>query len=80
MLKSVFEMAALYFPFTDVIVADPYGDIASALKIAFVVGQSRVVGDTRTDIIAVATDSLQAQILDRHRQQAAAHDPGDVLR
>lgn len=62
MLKSVFEMAALYFPFTDVIVADPYGDIASALKIAFVVGQSRVVGDTRTDIIAVATDSLQAQI------------------
>jgi hypothetical protein len=62
MLKAAFEKAALYFPFTDVIVADPYGDIADSLKIAFVVGQSRVVGDTKTEIIALATDTLQAQL------------------
>jgi hypothetical protein len=62
MLKAAFQTADIYFPFTDVIVADPYGDIADGLKVAFVVGQSRVVGDTTTDIIVLATDVLQAQL------------------
>jgi hypothetical protein len=62
MLKAAYQEAALYFPFTDVIVADPYGDIAEGLKLAFVVGQSLVVGGTTTDIIVLATDSLQAQV------------------
>ena len=44
------------------IVADPYGDLADGLQLAFVVGQSQVVGRTLTDIVAVANPTLQAQI------------------
>jgi hypothetical protein len=62
MLKAAYDLAAIYFPFTDVIVADPYGDIAPGLKLAFVVGQSRVVSDTLTDMVAVADDTAQAQV------------------
>jgi hypothetical protein len=62
MLKAAYDLAAIYFPFTDVIVADPYGDIAPGLKLAFVVGQSQVIGGTTTDMVAVANDTTQAQI------------------
>jgi hypothetical protein len=61
MLKVAYDKAALYFPFTDVIVADPYRDLAAGLKLAFVIGQSRVVGGTRTDMVAIANDVLQAE-------------------
>src|SRR5882724_7579419 len=44
MLKAAYDKAAIYFPFTDAIVADPYKDMSAGLKLAFVVGQSRVVG------------------------------------
>ncbi len=43
-LKAAYDAAAIYFPFDDVIVADPYKDIAEGLKIAFYIGQSSVVG------------------------------------
>ena len=62
MLKAAYDGAAIYFPFTDVIVADPYGDIAPELKLAFYIGQSHVVGGTVTDMVAVANDTTQAQI------------------
>ena len=55
-LKAAYDSAAIYFPFTDVIVADPYQDIADGLKLAFYIGQSRVVGGTTTDIVAYAND------------------------
>ena len=62
MLQQADRIAAIYFPFTDVIVADPYKDIAGDIRMAFVVGQSRVVGGTLTDIIVVVTDNIQGQI------------------
>lgn len=62
MLKAAFQSADIYFPFTDTIVADPYGDIASGLKLAFVVGQSKVVGGTTTDIVVIANDNVQVQL------------------
>jgi hypothetical protein len=34
-LRLLFESAAIYYPFTDVIVADPYGEIAEGIEIAF---------------------------------------------
>src|SRR5712692_6391958 len=55
-LQAAFDSAAIYFPFSDVIVADPYGDIADGLKAAFYIGQSRVVGDTTTDIVAYVSE------------------------
>jgi hypothetical protein len=62
MLKVAYSKAAIYFPFTDVIVADPYKGITDGLKLAFYVGQSRVVGGVLTDILAVANDTVQAEL------------------
>ena len=62
MLKAAFDVAAIYFPFTDLIVSDPYKDLSEGLKVAFSMGQSHVVGGTTTDIVVVANDTVQAQI------------------
>lgn len=62
MLHALYGNSATYFPFTDVIVADPWGDLAPDLRLAFYIGQSQVVGDTTTDMVAIADDKLQAQI------------------
>jgi hypothetical protein len=61
-LKAAYDSAAIYFPFTDVIVADPYQGIADKLEHAFVIGQSRVVGGTTTDIVAIVSDRVFGQI------------------
>jgi len=61
-LKAAYDSAAIYFPFTDVIVADPYKDIADGLKLAFYIGQSRVVGGTTTDMVGYANDNVFVQI------------------
>ena len=53
-LEAAYHVAAIYFPFADVMVADPYGDIAKTLELAFYIGQSRVVGGTKTDMVAYA--------------------------
>lgn len=60
-LAKAYDMAAMYFPFADVIVADPYGDLAGSLKLAFYIGQSKIVGGTTTDMIAYATDAVFVQ-------------------
>jgi len=61
-LEKAFHSAAIYFPFTDVIVADPYKDIADGLTMAFYIGQSRVVGGTTTDMVAYETHGVFVQI------------------
>jgi hypothetical protein len=61
-LVAAYEGAAIYFPFTDVIVSDPYKDMAGDLVTAFYIGQSQVVGGTTTDMVAFATKDVFAQI------------------
>ena len=61
-LEAAYNGAAIYFPFTDVMVADPYGDIAKGLELAFYVGQSRVVGGTKTDIVVYASHGVFVQM------------------
>ena len=61
-LKAAYDTAAIYFPFTDVIVADPYKDLADGLKSAFYIGQSRVVGGTTTDMVAIVNTWVFEQI------------------
>lgn len=61
-LKFAYETAAIYFPFTDFLVANPYGDIAGDLKTAFYIGQSQVIDGTITDMIAIATENVFAQV------------------
>jgi hypothetical protein len=62
LVKAAYDKAAIYFPFVDFIVADPYRDMAESLKSAFVVGRSDVVGGTLTDMVAIASDTVQAEI------------------
>jgi hypothetical protein len=50
------------FRITDVIVADPYKDIADGLKVAFYIGQSNIVGGTTTDMVAYVTGDVFVQI------------------
>ncbi|MBP0595753.1 DUF2092 domain-containing protein [Paraburkholderia sp. LEh10] len=60
-LKKAYDVGAIYFPFTDVLVADPYKDIADGLKIAFYIGQSTLVDDTTTDMVAYVTGDVFVQ-------------------
>src|SRR2546428_6984492 len=50
-LEAAHRAAAIYFPFTDLMVADPYKDMEEGLKLAYYIGQSRVVGGTTTDMV-----------------------------
>jgi hypothetical protein len=60
-LKAAYETASIYYPFTDLIVADPYKDVAEGLRVAFYIGQSKAVGGTTTDIVAYANDHAFVQ-------------------
>jgi hypothetical protein len=60
-LKVAYDSAAIYFPFSDVIVSDPYHDIADGLTRAFYIGQSHVVGGTTTDMIAYTNGAVFVQ-------------------
>ena len=61
-LEVAYHTGAIYFPFSDVIVADPYKDISDGLKIAFYIGQSSVVAGTTTDMVAYVTGDVFVQI------------------
>src|SRR6266487_1404365 len=61
-LEAAHRSAAIYFPFTDLIVADPYKDMEEGLKLAYYIGQSRVVGGTTTDMVAYIDSAVFVQI------------------
>ncbi len=62
MLAAAYDKAAIYFPFTDLLAADPLKALAGNVKLAFVVGQSELVGGVRTDMLAWADDEVFLQI------------------
>ena len=51
-LEQAYHSAAIYFPFADWIVADPYKEMSEGMKLAYYIGQSKVVGQTTTDMVA----------------------------
>jgi hypothetical protein len=61
-LQAAYQLADIYFPFTDLIVADPYKDMSSGLMLAYYVGQSQVIGGTTTDIVAYADRDVFLQV------------------
>jgi hypothetical protein len=61
-LRAAYDAAAIYFPFTDVIVTDPYKGLAEGLQHAFYIGQSRVVGGTTTDMVAIVNHWVFEQL------------------
>lgn len=62
MLEAVYDTAGTYFPYTDLIVANPYADMAKGMKLAFYIGQSNVVDGTLTDMVAYETDGVFVQL------------------
>ena len=77
-LKAAFESAAIYFPFVDLIVADPYKDIADGLAVAFYIGQSHEVGGTTDRHGGVRPRRRARAGVDRREGQAAAAVPRDL--
>jgi hypothetical protein len=61
MLKDVYAKAAIYFPFEDLIVADPYKDLMDGLEVASYIGQSDVVAGVETDMITFGNDAAFVQ-------------------
>ncbi len=61
-LEAAYHSSGTYFPFTDLIVADPYKDWVPGVELAYYVGQSRIVGETTTDIVAYVGDGVFEEI------------------
>lgn len=61
-LKKAFDSAAIYFPFTDLLLADPYAAISPGAVTAFVVGPSAIVGGVQTDMLVWASNEVFLQV------------------
>jgi hypothetical protein len=86
LLDEVWEKAAIYFPFGDVLASNPYAELSKNLHSAFYIGRSIAVGGTTTDMIAVASDDAAGQIwlgaedhLPRKIAVVYAHEPAHAL-
>lgn len=62
MLKQAYELAGIYYPFTDLIVADPDAALVEGTKLAFYIGTSNHVGGTKTDMVAWSDDNVFIQM------------------
>src|SRR5438034_8090463 len=51
-LEQAYNSAAIYFPFADWIVTDPYKEMSDGMTLAYYIGQTKVVGGTTTDMVA----------------------------
>ena len=60
-LKAAYDSAAIYFPFANIMAADPYKGISDGLVVAFYIGQSHEVGGTTTDMLAYANNTVFLQ-------------------
>jgi hypothetical protein len=60
-LKAAYDSAAIYFPFANIMAADPYKGISDGLVVAFYIGQSREVGGTTTDMVGYANANVLIQ-------------------
>jgi len=83
-LEQLYAASATYYPFTDLIVADPCAVLTDGLKLAYFIGQSQVVGGATTDMIALVNDALFLQLWigaeDRLPRRVRAIYAGDPAR
>lgn len=81
-LRFLFDATATYYPFTDLLLADPYAAFAEGLRLAFYIGRADNVGGTTTDMVAIANDDVFLQMwigaqdrLPRRIRATYARDP-----
>jgi len=87
MIDVAWEKAALYFPFADLIASKPCAVFEEhGINSAFYVGQSKVVGGTPTDMVAITADNIQAELwigtadhLPRMVRVVYPHEPAHAL-
>jgi hypothetical protein len=61
-MRAAYDTAGIYFPFVDLLLPDPYAGLSEGLNLAFVIGQSNVVGGIRTDMVAWANNDVFLQM------------------
>ncbi|MBN8508679.1 MAG: DUF2092 domain-containing protein [Burkholderiales bacterium] len=61
-LKQAYQAASIYFPFTDLLLPDPYAAISDGAILAYVVGPSAVVGGTKTEMVVWASNDVFMQL------------------
>ncbi len=70
-MEANYRLSGTYFPFDDLIVADPYKDMAEGLKLAYYIGQSHIAGDigqtystsdATTDMVAYVDNGVFIQV------------------
>jgi len=61
-LQAAFDNAAIYFPFTDLVAADPYAALTNGAILAFYIGPSSTIGGVKTDMVAWANSDVFMQI------------------
>jgi hypothetical protein len=84
-LAAAFKNAAIFFPFEDLIAADPYAALTDGGILAFYIGQSTSVGGVKTDMVAWANNDVFLQIwigaddkLPRRVRAVYAADPAQL--
>ena len=61
-LMAAYNQAATFFPFTDLLVTDPYKVMTDGAILAFYIGPSSVVGGVKTEMVAWANKDVFLQI------------------
>ena len=61
-LQYAFHTAEIYFPFSDLLVTDPYAGLANGMQLAFYIGQSSIIDGATTDMVAYASDDVFVQM------------------
>jgi hypothetical protein len=61
-LMAAYNNAAIFFPFTDLLVADPYKALTDGAILAFYIGPSSVVGGVKTEMVAWANKDVFLQV------------------
>ena len=61
-LMKAYNTTATFFPFTDLLVTDPYFAMTDGVILAFYIGQSAVIGGVQTEMVAWANKDVFLQI------------------
>ncbi len=61
-LEAAYKQYRTYFPFTDLIVANPLADLKSALKQAYYVTRSNAAADAPMDVVALISNDVFVQM------------------